>query len=231
MHENIAHQFEQVVGEKQLFRHGEKLSNACSDFFGHWEGIADALIFPENTEQIAECLEVCSRNRITVTVQGGKTGLVAGSVPSKSEGGVIINLTRLKQIREIDIPNRSVVVDAGVTIAELNSYLAKMSMHFPISIGSETESKIGGMISTNAGGYRVFRHGMARHQLPGIEAVLSDGRNISNLRALRKDNVGYGFAQLQCGAEGTLGIVTKAALKVLPQPRQCVTALLSIIDI
>lgn len=231
MNENIADQFERILGAQQVITHGDKLTSACLDFFGHWQGNAEAILFPANTEQVASCLRICNQHHISVTVQGGKTGLVAGSVPSQSSDGVILNLQKLKGIREVDISNRSVVVEAGVTLTELNSHLASSNLHFPISIGSESECQIGGLISTNAGGHGVFRYGMSRHQLLGVEAVLPDGRITSNLRALRKDNVGYDFGQLLCGAEGTLGIVTQAALKVLPQPRQCVTTLLAVSDI
>lgn len=231
MNEEIANKFEQILGTQALVQHGEKLDSACSDFFGHWHGRADAILYPANTQEVAQCLKICNQHSISVTVQGGNTGLVAGSVPSQSEGGVILNLRRLKGIREVDVPNRSVVVEAGVTIAELNSHLALSDLHFPISIGSDSACQIGGMISTNAGGHGVFRYGMSRHQLLGVEAVLADGRIISNLRALRKDNVGYDFGQLLCGAEGTLGIVTLTALKVLPRPRQYVAILIAISDI
>jgi FAD/FMN-containing dehydrogenase len=231
MKPEIAEQFKRVLGAQWIVQHGELLASACTDFFGHWQGRAEAILYPATTEETAACLKICNQCSMSVTVQGGKTGLVAGSVPSQSGSGVILNLQRLKAIREVDVPNRSVVVEAGVTIAELNSHLALSNLHLPISIGSDSACQIGGMISTNAGGHGVFRYGMSRHQLLGVEAVLGDGRILSNLRALRKDNVGYDFGQLLCGAEGTLGVVTLAALKVLPLPRQCVTIFLAIRDI
>jgi len=231
MNINIIKQFEKALSDTRVVQSGPKLDNACIDFFGHWQGSAAAILYPENTQEVCACLQICTQHNIAITVQGGKTGLVAGSVPSQTNSGVILSLIKFKRIREVDVPNRSVVVEAGVTIAELNEHLSNTSLHFPISIGSEGDCQIGGVISTNAGGHGVFRYGMTRNQLLGVEAVLPDGRLMSNLRALRKDNVGYDFAQLLCGAEGTLGVITAAALKVLPLPRTRVTAFLAIQNI
>lgn len=231
MKEEIARQFEQILEDRQFLRDGQKLTDACTDFFGNWQGQAHAILYPENTQQVSECLKLCSLHSIPVTVQGGKTGLVAGSVPSQSDDGVILSLAKMARIREIDIANQSVVVEAGITVAELNEHLKESALHFPVSIGSDGSCQIGGIISTNAGGHGVLRYGMTRNQLLGIEAVLADGSVISNLRALRKDNIGYDFGQLLCGAEGTLGVVTAAALKVLPLPQQRVTTLLAMNDI
>lgn len=221
-------EIEHRIGAAKVVRAGARLESACVDYFARWQGHADAIVYPISTADVANCLSICHAIGCPVTVQGGKTGLVAGSVPPRDGHGIILNLSELNDIQHIDVSNRSVVAGVGVTLLDLNNALDEKGLQFPISIGSEGECQIGGIISTNAGGHGVFRYGSTRHQVLGLEFVLSDGRIVSNLSGLRKDNVGYDLAQLLCGSEGTLGVVTAAALKVLPKARHCTTALLSV---
>lgn len=231
MTSDVLSEFNHTLATDRVITSGAELDKACVDYFGHFQGNAVALLYPTNTDEVADVLSICAKHKISITVQGGKTGLVGGSVPPTNNSNVIINLSHLNKIRELDVQNRSVVVEAGVTIAELNTHLAASNLQFPISIGSDSECQIGGVLSTNAGGHNVLRYGMARHQLLGIEAVLPNTQIISELNALRKDNVGYDFGQLLCGAEGTLGVITAAALKLVPVPRLRTTALLAIDNI
>jgi len=220
-----------IVGPSGVHDDGTLLEAACKDYFGRHTGTAGAIVFPDTLQAVVECIAACDAHGLDITPQGGKTGLVCGSIPSATGTGIILNLSRLNVIREIDPVNRSVVVDAGVTVAQLHDALQPHELIFPISIGSDGECQIGGVVSTNAGGHSVFRYGMTRHQVLGIEAVLPNATVISNLRALRKDNVGYDLSQLLCGAEGTLGIITGVALKVLPKPIQTSAAFLSLTSI
>ena len=220
-----------IVGPGSVYEDGTVLEIACRDYFGRHTGSAGAIVFPETLQAVVDCVAVCDTHGIDITPQGGKTGLVSGSIPGTTGTNIILNLSRMNTIRDIDPVNRSVVVDAGVSVAQLHEALQPHQLFFPISIGSDGECQIGGIVSTNAGGHSVFRYGMTRHQVLGIEAVLPDGTVISNLRALRKDNVGYDLGQLLCGAEGTLGIITGVALKVLPQPIQTSAAFLSLTSI
>lgn len=217
-----------AVGSKNYVAQGPTLEDACTDFFKAATGEADAIAFPTTTQAVSDCVVICAHNKLAITPQGGKTGLVAGSIPGPADPALIVNLSKLKQIEGIDLVNRSVVVGAGVTVAELQAALEPHDLMLPMSIGSDGDCQVGGIIGTNAGGHGVLRYGMTRQMVLGVEAVLPDGEVISNLRALRKDNVGYDIAQLFCGAEGTLGIVTKAALSIVPRPKQQVAAFLSL---
>lgn len=219
---------QQIVGAQHVHDRGERLEYASEDFFKTWRGQAAAIVFPGSTEEIAECINFCRNERFRVVPQGGATGLVWGSVPDKSSDNIIINFSRLKTISGLDPVNRTIIAEAGVTVADLNDYLAEHGLYFPVSLGSEGTCQIGGIINTNAGGHNVLRYGMTRQHVLGIEVVLADGSVLSNLRALHKNNVGYDLAQLFCGAEGTLGLVSKAALKLVPLARQNATALISV---
>lgn len=227
----ISSAFHLALGPKNYFENGTVLENACTDFFAAATGQAGAIVFPTTPKEVSDCIAICAQNQLAIIPQGGKTGLVAGSIPGSDAASVIVNLSKLKQIEDIDPINRSVVVGAGVTVTELQVALEPHGLMLPMSIGSDGDCQIGGIIGTNAGGHGVLRYGMTRKMLLGVEAALPDGEVVSNLRALRKDNVGYDIAQLFCGAEGTLGIVTRAALSVVPRPVQRVAAFLSISSI
>jgi FAD/FMN-containing dehydrogenase len=215
-----------IVGAAHVSGPGDVLSAACRPFFGSFDGRAEAIAYPGSAEEVRAIMALCRRMGKTIVPQGGNTGLVHGAQPNVAGDGLIVGFRRLNAITDLDRLNRSVVVGAGATIAGLNQALEKHGLRFAVSIGSEGSCQIGGIVSTNAGGHSVLRYGMTRHQLLGIEAVLADGRIVSNLRGLRKDNVGYDLAQLFCGAEGTLGLITAAALKLVPLPARRSAALL-----
>ena len=185
-----------------------------TDWRGRYHGKAMAILKPANTEEVARVLKLCAAHGIAVVPQGGNTGLVAGATPSEAGDSVVVCLSRMANIREIDTANYTVTVDAGCTLARIQEVAASVDRLFPLSLASEGSCQIGGNIATNAGGTAVLRYGNMRALVLGIEVVLPDGRIWNGLRGLRKDNTGYDLKQLFIGAEGTLGIVTAAVLKL-----------------
>lgn len=184
-----------------------------------------AVVRPADTRELAEVVGLCAGAGIPVVPQGGNTGLVGGAVP---EGGIILSTRRLNRIRELDRANRTITVEAGVILADVQAAADKAGLLFPLSLGAEGSCSIGGNLATNAGGVTVVRYGNARDMVLGLEVVLADGRIWDGLKALRKDNTGYNLKQLFVGAEGTLGIITAAVLKLFPQPRAKATALVAL---
>jgi FAD/FMN-containing dehydrogenase len=192
---------------------------------GLFHGHCAAVVRPADTGEVAEVVRLCADSGIPVVPQGGNTGLVGGAVP---DGGIVISTTRLNRIRELDRANRTITVEAGVTLAGVQSAAAEAGLLFPLSLGAEGSCRIGGNLATNAGGVTVVRYGNAREMVLGLEVVLPDGRIWEGLKALRKDNTGYNLKQLFLGAEGTLGIITAAVLKLFALPRTRITALAAV---
>ena len=184
---------------------------------------------PCSTEEVSQVLSSCYEYGVHVVPQGGNTGLVGGSVLG-SENGVILSLDRMNAISSLDAASGSISVEAGVILEHLHQYLEGTGLMFPMHLGSEGSAQIGGLIATNAGGSHAFRHGMMQDLAMGLEVVLPDGAVWDGMRAVQKDNSGYQLRKLFCGSEGTLGVVTKAVLKLSPQPRQEFTALLAVRD-
>jgi FAD/FMN-containing dehydrogenase len=179
---------------------------------------------PASTAEVAGLVGLCAREGIAVVPQGGNTGLCGGSVPTGARPEVVISLSRMNRIRAIDALNDTMTVEAGCVLAALQSAAAEAGRLFALSLAAEGSCQIGGNLSTNAGGVNVLRYGNAREQVLGLEVVLPDGRVWDGLRSLRKDNTGYDLKQLFIGAEGTLGIITAAVLKLHPRPTASATA-------
>lgn len=192
---------------------------------GLFRGHCMAVVRPADTRELAEVVRVCADAGIAIVPQGGNTGLVGGAVP---EGGIVLSTRRLNRIRELDPANRTITVEAGVILADVQAAVDKAGLLFPLSLGAEGSCSIGGNLATNAGGVTVVRYGNARDMVLGLEVVLADGRIWDGLKALRKDNTGYNLKQVFLGAEGTLGIITAAVLKLFAQPRTKVTALAAV---
>ena len=188
---------------------------------GRWQGRPAMVVAPQSTRDVAALLGYCAEHRIAVTPQGGNTGLVGGQIPLNGE--VLLSLKRMNRIRRIDPLDNSMTLDAGVTLAAAQEAAAGADRLFPLSIGSEGSCQIGGVISTNAGGVNVLRYGNMRELVLGLEVVTPSGEIWNGLKRLRKDNTGYDLKQLFIGGEGTLGIVTAAALRLFPRPRETVT--------
>lgn len=187
---------------------------------------ARAIIRPGSTNEVSEVLKLCHAAGQGVVTHGGVTGLVGGARASKDD--VVISLERMNSIEPVDKVNRTVTVDAGVPLQKVHETAEDAGLLFPLDLGARGSCTIGGNISTNAGGNSVIRYGMIREQLLGVEAVLADGTIISSLNGVIKNNTGYDLKQLFVGSEGTLGIVTRAVLRLRPLPRSCNTALVGI---
>jgi len=196
-----------------------------TDWRGRFTGRALAVLRPASVEQVAAVVQACARWRVPLVPQGGNTGLVLGSVPDASGSAVVLLLTRLNKVRAVDAVNRTITVDAGCLLQQVQQAAEEAGCLFPLSLGSEGSCTIGGNLSTNAGGTAVLRYGNTRELCLGLEAVTPQGEIWGGLRGLRKDNTGYDLRDLFIGAEGTLGVITGAVLKLYPQPQACLTAL------
>lgn len=189
-----------------------------------------AVLRPGSTAEVAAILRLCAQERVPLVPQGGNTGLVGGTVAVPGTGAVILNLGRLNRIRALDPADHTLTAEAGCILADLQAAAAGADRYLPLSLGSEGTCMLGGTLSSNAGGILTLRYGNARDLVLGLEVVLPDGRVWNGLRTLRKDNSGYDLKHLFLGAEGTLGIITAASLKLYPRPRQTETALVALPD-
>jgi D-lactate dehydrogenase (cytochrome) len=196
-----------------------------TDWRRRFTGKALAVIKPGTTEEVAAIVRLCRSFRVPIVPQGGNTGLVLGSIPDPSGSAIVLALTRLNRIRAVDAVNNTITVDAGCILASVQDAAAEVSRLFPLSLAAEGSCTIGGNLSSNAGGTAVLRYGNARELCLGIEVVTPDGDIWNGLRGLRKDNTGYDLRDLFVGAEGTLGIITAAVMKLYPQPNVQLTAL------
>ena len=192
------------------------------------QGVARCIARPANTDQVSSVLRICAAHDVRVIAQGSNTGLVAASTPDGSGTMVVLSFERLNQAIDIDVHARTVTVDGGVLLSQLNDALAPHGYWFPVDLGADPQ--IGGMIATNTGGTRLLKYGDVRRNLLGVEIVLGDGRVVSLLNRLRKNNTGLDAKHLFCGTTGVWGIVTKAVLQVEPQPTQRATALVGCRD-
>jgi FAD/FMN-containing dehydrogenase len=195
---------------------------------GLMRGRAAAILRPASTGQVAAVLRLCHRHRIGVVPYGGGTGLVGGQVAPEGPRPVVLALERMDRIRAVLPEEGAVIAEAGVVLADLKAAAERAGYHFPLALASEGSCRIGGNLATNAGGVQVLRYGNARELCLGLEAVMADGTVLGGLRPLRKDNTGYDLKSLLIGSEGTLGVITAAALKLFPLPGETVTAMLAV---
>lgn len=207
---------------------GQDLARFTTDWTGRFIGTGSIVVRPGNHDEVVAVVDICRRFKRALVPQGGNTGLVGGSVPLNGE--VLISLTRLRDISEVDQASRHITVGAGVTLAEVQDAAARVGLRYPVDFGARGSATVGGMIATNAGGIAVLRFGMTRQQIRGITAVLGDGSTVSHMTGLVKDNTGYDLTGLLCGSEGTLGIVTAAVLQLVPRAEQLTTVLLGCVD-
>ena len=202
-----------------------------TDWRGLYRGIARAVALPETAAQVQAILRLARQHGTPVVPQGGNTGLAGGATPDEGGRALVVSLKRMNKIRNVDATNNSLVAEAGCILADLQAAASAADRLFPLSLSAEGTCQIGGNLATNAGGINVLRFGNARDLCLGLEAVLPDGSLFTNLNALRKDNSGYDLKQLLIGSEGTLGVITAAALKLFPKPVARATAILALSNI
>lgn len=207
--------FQNILGEKNVIQDKDELAAANLDWMGKYRGSSKLLLRPRNTEEVSQILKYCDSRCLAVVPQGGNTGLVGGSVPVFDE--VIVNLGLMNNIISCDKVSGILVCEAGCILENLDTFLADQGYMMPIDLGAKGSCQIGGNISTNAGGIRLFRYGSLRGNVLGLEVVLANGTVVDMLGTLRKDNTGYDLKQLFIGSEGTLGIVTKVSILVAPR--------------
>lgn len=198
------------------------------DWSGDHAGAPRLVLRPADTAQVSAVVAFCADRRLRLTPQGGQTGLVGGALPSPDGEEIVLSLERMNRVRDFDAANFSLAVEAGCVLETVREFAARRGFIFPLALGSQGSCQIGGAVATNAGGLNVLRYGMMRDLVLGLEVVLPDGRVWDGLKILRKDNAGYDLKQIFLGSEGTLGVVTAAALKLFPQPTQVETAMLAL---
>lgn len=204
------------LGPRGLTGDPDLLEPWLTDWRGRYHGRACAMASPGNTQEVSELVKLCAAHRVPIVPQGGNSGMVGGATPDSSGEELLLSLRRMNSIRELDVEGRKVTCDAGVVLQNLHEAVAEVDLRFPLTLGGKGSATVGGLISTNAGGSQVLRHGSMRSLVLGLEAVLADGSVFSMLTPLKKDNRGFDLKQLLIGSEGTLGIVTGATLKLLP---------------
>ena len=219
-----------IVGPSRLLTADSDLAPFLTDHRELYHGRAFAVAEPDTAGQVAQLLALCNAQRIGVVPQGGNTGYCGGATPDDSGAQLVISLSRLNRIRAVDAPNDALIAEAGCVLADVQRAAEAAQRFFPLSLGSEGSCQIGGNLSTNAGGVHVLRYGMMRDLVLGLEVALADGRLLSSLTRLRKDNTGYDIKSLFLGAEGTLGIITAASLKLFARIRATATAFAAVRD-
>ncbi|MDE2630828.1 MAG: FAD-binding oxidoreductase, partial [Alphaproteobacteria bacterium] len=226
MNSEAAARLKAAVGPKGFTEDQAEIAPHLEEWRSKYKGRAALLLKPATTAEVSAILSICNETTTPVVPQAGNTGLVGGQIPFDNE--ILLSLSRLNRIRRLDAVDASMIAEAGVILAAAQRAADDSGLMLPLSLAAEGSCTIGGTLSTNAGGLNVLRYGMAREQVLGIEAVLADGRVLNLLRTLRKDNTGYDLKQLFIGAEGTLGIVTAAALKLFPKPAMRCTAFVAV---
>lgn len=215
------------LGEAHVLTAAEATAPYLQEQRRIYQGQALAVVRPRDTAQVAEVVRLCAGHGLPVVPQGGNTGACGGGVPL-GEGAVVLSTERLDRVRRIDAQNMTMTVEAGCILANVQEAAREAGCYFPLSLGGEGSCRIGGNLSTNAGGINVLRYGNTRELMLGLEVVLPDGRIWDGLRALRKDNTGYALRHLFVGAEGTLGVITAAVFRLFPYPHHRETALLAV---
>ena len=227
-HASLISQFAEVIGAEHVLSSDEAMSAHLGDWRGRYRGAAICVVRPATTAEVAAVVRACAQAGVAMVPQGGNTSLCGAATPGPEGEAVLISLSRLRRLRAIDPENNTMTVEAGCVLQTLQEAAAEAGRLFPLSLAAEGSCQIGGNLSTNAGGVQVLRYGNTRELTLGLEVVLPSGEIWDGLRGLRKDNTGYDLKHLFIGAEGTLGIITAAVLKLFPLPRATATAWLAI---
>src|SRR5512145_2477190 len=220
-----------IVGAKGFVDDPAAMAPYLREDRGLYDGRAALVVRPQATDEVAGVVEACAETGIAIVPQGGNTSLCGAGVPHEHGGEIVLSLSRMTRVRDVDALNYTITVESGCILANVQHAAEAADRLFPLSLAAEGTCQIGGNLSTNAGGISVLRYGMARDLVLGLEVVLPDGRVWNGLRSLRKDNTGYDLKQLFIGAEGTPGIITAAVLKLFAAPRTRATALVAVADV
>jgi FAD/FMN-containing dehydrogenase len=224
----VLDRFVALVGDRNALTDPERIAPYLREWRDRYTGTSPLVLRPGTVDEVAAILCLASETGTAVVPQGGNTGLVGGQIPSDDNSQIVLSLARLDRIRDLDAAGNTMVVEAGVTLERAQAAAQGIDRLFPLSLASQGSCTIGGNIATNAGGTAVIAYGNMRDLVLGLEVVLADGRIWNGLRRLRKDNTGYDLRNLFIGSEGTLGVVTAAALKLFPRPRGLVTAFVAV---
>lgn len=216
---SVKEKFQRLVGESDFITDREAMTPFLQEPRNLFDGVTPLILFPRSTEQVSNIMKLAQKTRTAIVPQGGNTGLVGGQQPSEEFPAVLLSLSKLNKIRSFDCTSNIVIAEAGVVLQDLQRASMEHDRLFPLALGSQGSCQIGGNLSTNAGGTGVLAYGNARELCLGLEVVLPDGRILDDLRFVKKDNSGYDLKDLFIGAEGTLGVITAASLKLFPLPK------------
>jgi len=217
-----------IVGDANVITRDADMAAYLKEPRDLYHAQALCIVRPATTEEVSSVVALCNETQTIIVPQGGNTGLVGGQVPLHNQSAIVLSLTRLNRLRELDLASNSMTVDAGMVLAQVQTLADEAGRLFPLSLAAEGSCTIGGNLATNAGGTAVIAYGTARDLVLGLEVVLADGRVLSNLSKLRKDNTGYDLNHLFMGSEGTLGIITGAVLKLFPKQRATETSFIGL---
>jgi len=224
----LLEQLKAIVGPKGWASDTEALQPHVNEWRGVFVGQTSLMVIPASTDEVSQVVAACAKAGVGIVPQGGNTGMCAGGIPDDSGTQILLSMARMNRIRSVDADNFSMEVDAGCVLQTIQEAALDAGRYFPLSLGAEGSCQIGGNIATNAGGLNVIRYGTARALVLGLEVVLADGTVLNSLRSLRKDTAGYDLKQLFIGSEGTLGVITGAALRLSPDPGELGTALVAV---
>ena len=230
-YESLRQRLEDRLGPKGILADEEGLAPYLRESRGLWTGWAPFMALPASTGEVAETVRLCREAGVAMVPQGGNTSRVAGSFSREQDGAILVNLKRMDRVLNIDPLDNSMTVEAGCVLQTVQEKAASVDRLFPLSLGAEGSCQIGGNIASNAGGIQVLRYGNMRDLVLGLEVVLPDGRVWNGLKSLRKDNTGYDLKHLFIAAEGTLGIITGATLKLFPLPKESVSLFIALTDL
>ena len=216
--QNFIQQLSTLLESKYVLTNEEDKAPYLTDWRKRFTGKALAVVLPSTSAEVVNIVKMCAQHRVSIVPQGGHTGFCGGATPDNSGKQIILNLKRMNQIREIDIANQTITLEAGCILQTVQENAAKQGFLFPLSLGAEGSCMIGGNLATNAGGTNVLRYGNARDLCLGLEVVTATGEIWNGIKGLRKDNTGYDLRDLFVGSEGTLGIITAAVMKLYPLP-------------
>lgn len=230
-HEDALARIRDLVGERGWIDDAEGMEPHVVEWRNKWRGRARAVVRPGTTAEVSKIVSIAAESGLPIVPQAGNTSLCGGSVPDEDGRSIVLSVSRLTTVREVDPLDYTMTVEAGCVLADVQRRAAEVDRLFPLSLAAEGTCEIGGNLSTNAGGVHVLRYGNARQLVLGLEVVLPDGRVWDGLRRLRKDNTGYALREVFLGAEGTLGIITAAVLKLFPRPRARWVTLAAVRDV